>query len=223
MRAALFVLLFLSSLVAQAQVVDTTKVYRPQALRFGYTLSSAVQTLIDERITQFAGHADIPFYRFMLAADVGFQQTRRVPREADGVSYHYRNEGVFYKIGIDYNLVKNKRQNPIADRNVFYVGFHFAQAIFNDEATFVVDDLLRGPVQQQAQNKKASAWWVEGVVGTKAAITGNLYLGLTTQIRFSPSVNTSGTLDPFDIPGYGSGERNLRVGFELYVLYRLRL
>ncbi len=223
MRSALFFILLLPSLAIQAQSVDTTKVYRPQAFRFGYTVSSALRTLIDGSITQFAGHADIPFYRFMLAADVGYQQAERTPREADGVQYNYSNEGVYYKIGIDYNLVNNERENPIADRNVFYVGLHFAQALFSDESSFMVDDLLRGPVQQQVKNERANAWWVEGVVGTKAEITGNLYLGFNTQIRFSPSVTTSGTLDPFDIPGYGSGARILRVGFEFYLLYRLRL
>jgi hypothetical protein len=131
--------------------------------------------------------------------------------------FHYRQNGVYGKLGVDYNLLKSRR--PYSN-DIVYAGGRYGFSVFNHQADRVTvpghfwDDAT-GTIPKNTMN----AHWLELLFGVKAEVLKNLYAGMTFRLKFiivSPKDDYS---TPYMIPGFGNGESGFALGINYYVSY----
>ncbi len=149
-------------------------------------------------------------------AEVGWL---RVNLDRD-TAYHYKSNGIYAKVGIDYNLLKSRR--PFSN-DILYVGARYGFSIFSQEADNVTIPGYYWPdaTDQVIPKNTMQAHWIEILLGIKAEVLKNFYIGLTFRGKFkfiSPKDEYS---TPYLIPGYGSGSSGFALGLNYYVSYNI--
>ncbi len=195
------------------------------ALRIGFSLTDLIQPVLYEGLEQaYAVQADLSIDRFMLVADVGTAKYAHAwePQDTLATQYQYTTEGNYFKVGIDVNFLKDKEANTrFAKDDVIFFGLRYAQSSFTANATFDVADSVWGDFTQIENNENLRAWWVEMEAGIKVEIFNNVFLGYTMQFRFLKNFSRKEDLTPYDVPGFGSGNRKNIFGFDYYLMYRI--
>lgn len=197
------------------------------ALRVGFSVTDPLQPILYEGLeAAYAMQADLSIDRFMLVADVGTARYARAKQARDTLAspYQYDTRGNYFKVGVDVNFLKDKEANTrFAKDNVLFWGLRFANSSFSANATFDLEDDLGvwGDIPVNEHHDKLSAWWIEMVAGIKVEVIKNVFLGYTMQFRFLKNFSQETSLVPYDVPGFGSGNRNNIFGFDYYVFYRI--
>ena len=135
-------------------------------------------------------------------------------------AYHYRENGLYGKVGIDYNLLKSRRPNS---NDIVYAGARYGFSVFNHHAENVTVPGYFWPdgMGLAIPKNTMTAHWLELLFGVKAEGLCNLYVGLTFRFKFkivSPKDNYS---TPYLIPGYGNGNEGYALGLNYYVSYNI--
>jgi len=134
--------------------------------------------------------------------------------------FHYRQNGFYGKLGIDFNLLKSRR--PYSN-DIVYAGARYAFSTFNHRANRVI---IPGHFWGDAQNQiipknHMTAHWAEILLGVKAEVLTNLYISLTFRGKFLLSPPKDKYSTPYLIPGYGFGNSNFVLGINHYVSYNI--
>ena len=195
------------------------------ALRIGFSLTDPVQPLLYEGLEEaYALQADLSIDRFMLVADVGrgrYARTKQ-PRDTLASSYQYGTQGNYFKIGVDVNFLKDQEANTrFAKDDVIFWGLRYANSAFSANTTFDLEDSVWGDFIVMENHDKLRVWWIEMVAGIKVEVFKNVFLGYTMQFRFLKKFSQESPLTPYDVPGFGSGNRNTVFGFDYYLFYRI--
>ena len=136
----------------------------------------------------------------------------------DRDTYHYKQNGVYGKVGTDYNLLKSRKPNS---NDIVYAGARYGLSVFNQQAENVTipGHFWPDATDQTIPKNTMSAHWLELLLGVKAEVLQNLYVGLTFRFKFkivSPKDNYS---TPYQIPGYGNGSEGFALGLNYCVSY----
>lgn len=143
----------------------------------------------------------------------------------------YKTSAPYFRIGMNYNTMY-KKGNP----NFLYVGFRYGYSSFSYDVSNMpaedpifggsienpgmTDDIWGGSVPFNHKGLKASMGWFELLVGVRAKIYKDFYMGWT--VRYQRSMNKSfneyGV--PWYIPGYGEYDSN-HFGFSYSLIYKL--
>ena len=195
------------------------------ALRIGFSLSDPLQPLLYEGLEEaYALQADLSVDRFMLVADVGTARYARTKQPNDNLAlpYQYDTQGNYFKIGVDVSFLKDQEANTrFAKDDVIFWGLRYASSSFSAHATFDLEDPVWGDFNVMENHDKLRAWWIEMVAGLKVEVFKNVFLGYTMQFRFLKNFSQQTSLVPYDVPGFGSGNRNNTFGFDYYLFYRI--
>ena len=188
-----------------------------KGIRVGVDVSKLILPLIykGERIG-FEATADMHVKgNFFATAEAGWL-TVNLDRE----QYHYRANGLYGKLGTDYNLLKSRR--PYSN-DIVYVGGRYAFSRFSHQADNVTIPGYFWPdaTNQTIPKNALNAHWVELLLGVKAELLKNLYAGMTFRFKFrivSPKDKYS---IPYLIPGYGNANEGYAIGINYYVSYNI--
>lgn len=131
-------------------------------------------------------------------------------------NFNYKSEGVFFKAGMNKNLLKNLAVN---DRTAFIAGVRYAYSNYAQQYTNISLAGNWGNIEGVYDSGKLNAHWMELVIGMQGEITKNLSLGYTVRVKQKVFFDDFGTFVPYMVPGYGRGNRNLNIGFNYYVSY----
>ena len=131
--------------------------------------------------------------------------------------FYYRQNGMYGKLGTDYNLLKSRR--PYSN-DIVYAGVRYGLSVFNHQASrvFIPGHFWDNAVGAIPKNTM-QAQWIELLLGVKAEVLKNLYTGMTFRIKFivvSPKDEYS---TPYMIPGFGNGNSGFALGINYYVSY----
>ncbi len=198
--------------------------FLPSALRIGPAINSLIQTAIDQEGTYYGLQADLPIRRFMLAveyghADLSRQNEAGVPEEE---AFQYKSNGDYYKLGIDVNLLRDKKaDNFDASNDIIYFGLKYAISIIDDQINFRTQDNFWETSSISQSNENLRVGWIEMNAGMKVELFKNIFLGYTLRYRFGQRYGNRSTLVPYRIPGFGSGEDETNFGFDYYIFYRI--
>jgi len=134
--------------------------------------------------------------------------------------YHYRANGLYGKLGGDYNLLKSRR--PFSN-DIVYAGGRYGYSVFSHQAEQITVSSHFWPeaTDQTIPKLTMQAHWLELLLGVKAEVLKNLYIGLTFRLKFiivSPNDNYS---TPYIIPGYGYGNEGFALGLNYYISYNI--
>jgi len=134
--------------------------------------------------------------------------------------FHYKQNGVYGKVGIDYNLLKQRR--PYSN-DIFFAGVRYAFATFNHQAdkVFVPGHFWDDAQNQTIPKKHMNAHSLELLFGVKAEVLTNLYISFTFRGKFMLSQPKEKYSPPYLIPGYGYGNSTFELGINHYVSYNI--
>jgi len=118
---------------------------------------------------------------------------------------HFKADGMFGKIGMDFSLLKPKPGTKII-KNFFLAGVRVGMSHFNytiDNLT--VTDNYWGGTEPLAFTQPTTKFWFEIVAGVRVSVFKNIYLGWNIRNKHLLNAGDYGSVQPWNIPGYGIG------------------
>lgn len=112
----------------------------------------------------------------------------------------YKTKAPYGRIGMDFNLMKNKH-----DIYRIYGGFRYAYTSFkfDVEGIGITDPVWGDQVEYSAKGIKASYHWLEAVFGLDAKIWGPIRLGWSFRYKRRLIHNDGSIGSTWYVPGYG--------------------
>lgn len=135
--------------------------------------------------------------------------------EDDVTHIRYKTSAPFGRIGIDFNLLKNKH-----DAYRFYVGARYGYTSFKYdlEPIIITDPSWGGETTYQTSDVKCYYHWMEAVAGIDVKIARPIRLGWSIRYRKRIAHDHNPVGDPWYVPGYGRGDSSHLAGtFNLIV------
>lgn len=217
--------LFCCALNAQNTIDEETKtdtlIFKQKyGLRLGADLGKLVKTFIDDDYTGFELNGDYRLTKkIYLAGELGTEE-KTISTDFLSVTA----SGSYFKAGIDYNSY----QNWLDMQNMIYFGFRIGASTFNQNLNnyTVYNPNQYWPTQFSSSEARKvnglTAIWGEIIVGIKAELFNNLFLGLNVQIKSLISEDIPDDFENLFIPGfnrtYDSGRFGIGLGYNLSYL-----
>ena len=192
-------------------------------LRLGTDVVKLVQTALDDNYSGFELNGDYRIYKnWFIAGELGSEQIDFVTDYLDVTS-----KGNYFKAGVDYNL----HDNLFPLDNMIYSGFRVGYTSFShtiNEITSYNTQQYWQPTIVNTTNKEFSslnAVWAEILMGIKAEVYKNLYLGVNMQLKYIVTADEPDNFANLNIPGIGKVFEDSKIGygFSYSVSYRIPL
>ena len=184
----------------------------PSAVRVGTDLGFIGVSIFDPEKQHFEIVTDIDVYKFFFTADYGMASWKFSQE-----NFAYDNDGWYFKVGVDYNLLA---RDP--DLNVIYFGVKYANSHFNENFSYSITDPIFYDYTNSINKSNMNAYWIEANFGMKVRVWKQLYLGWAGRIKFAKKVQSNeSSFETFFIPGYGKAEGGSRWGFNYQIFYRI--
>lgn len=188
----------LGFLNAFSQTNDSIIYKNTYGLRVGIDLSNPISTLIDAERKGFELVGD---YRISkktyIAAELGYLDNTR---EEDYLNFS--TSGQYIKVGLDYDVY----ENWLDMENSIYFGFRYGFSAFSQTLNSGIinnDPFL--PAQEITAPREfdgLSAHWLELVVGVKAEVLNNLYLGFSFRGKKMMTAKEPDNFKNLFVPGF---------------------
>ncbi|TYA56330.1 DUF6048 family protein [Formosa maritima] len=222
----LFVLLLLCA-TTQAQndsiinsKTDSIKHKENYGLRLGGDLSKIVRTLIDDEYKGFEINADFRLTKkWYLAGEFGAED-----KITDNDYLNVTTKGTYFKVGVDYNAY----ENWYGMENMLYGGFRVAASSFsqtlNSYSVYSQNQYWTPQYSSDVGEEFSglTAIWGEFIIGIKAEVLNNLYIGLNAQFKYMMTQDEPNNFENLYIPGfyktYDSGGFGFGYGYSISYL-----
>jgi len=221
MRTYIFFISLLLSFAGFAQEVaikDSTKTHK-FGLRIGTDISKLVKTAVIEDYTAFEINADYKFAKkYSLAGEFGNEK-----RTIDETQVNFTTKGSYFKVGVDYNAY----ENWLDMENAIFVGLRYglssykntlnSHTIFNSDTYWNENGLITTPIKYS----NSTTHFVELIIGIKAKIFNNLYLGINAQLKNYVANKNPDNFTNLYVPGFGktTDDSKWGVGFGYTISY----
>ncbi|HAF29060.1 MAG TPA: hypothetical protein DCG75_08425 [Bacteroidales bacterium] len=131
-------------------------------------------------------------------------------------NYNYSSEGNFYKIGMDYNMLKKQPSDYLG------MGFRIGRADFTQSANNILIEDDHWPSFTTAIDSKSyNMYWLEVSFGLKGELFKNVYLGWAAMVKIRMTGGKDAAFQAYDIPGFGKGESSINLGANYYIYYQI--
>ena len=221
-RISGFIISILALLPLLCNAQDSTRfpINAMKGVRIGVDFSKFLLPVIykNERIG-FEATADVHFKgNFFFTAEAGWLKVNLDRRPDPEYKYLYKENGFYGKIGIDYNLLKSRRPNS---NDIVYGGVRYGFSTLSQQAEQITIPgyLWHNLTDAIIPKNTLNAHWIEFLLGVKAEVLTNLYVGLTFRLKFLIIAPKDEYSIPYMIPGYGNGNQNYAIGLNYYVSY----
>ncbi len=200
------------------QKTDSTKIKKIYGFRLGIDLSNPIRTTLNKDRKAFEITADFRVKpNLFIASEIGY-----LDQFVQEVKYDYNTKGQYGKLGINYNVYKNwlKMDNEI------FVGLRYGYSKFEQSVSNIVINTenslppLSLPETQTFTNLNAG--WLEFILGIKAEVYKNIYLGFQLSGNKLLSQKEPETFKNLYIPGFNRVFlNNSGFGFNYTISYRI--
>ena len=139
----------------------------------------------------------------------------------DKTDFHYQENGWYGKLGVDLNQIKSRR--PYSN-DIVYIGVRYGFSTFSQQGEGIIVPGYFWPDGANLSIPKSimSAHWLELMLGVKAEVLRNLYLGMTFRFKFKIVSPKDDYSTPYLIPGYGNGNQGYALGINYYLSYNFQ-
>jgi hypothetical protein len=208
-------LLFCASIGAQNDSInnkrtDTLKIPQKYGLRFGVDTGKFIRTFLDDDYSGFEVMADFRYSnRMYIAGELGIEE-----KTTANDYLNVTTKGTYIKGGIDYNLY----QNWLDMDNMIYTGFRLGASSFSHKLNnFNVYSTNQYWAPQFTSSegqefKGLTAVWLELIIGIKAEIFKNLYLGINLQLKGLVTEKEPINFENIYIAGFNKTYDSSRIG-----------
>ena len=202
---------------AQEEKKDSLAYPQRYGLRVGLDLNKVARGFYEDRYTGMEISAD---YRvapsYYLAGEFGHENKYTTDEQLNSNA-----QGSYFKVGFDYNAY----ENWLDMENMIYIGMRYGAATFSQtlEKYRIYDRNIYFPEQWVTTNQKQSglsAQWLEVVVGVKAKLFNNFFLGFSARVNRLVTQQKPENFDNLYIPGFNrTYDGDFGVGFNYTLSY----
>lgn len=188
-------------------------------LRVGVDLFNPTAAIIEDRRSGLELVADYRISKkWYVAAELGHLENK-----SDLDNINFTTEGQYAKIGVDYNAY----ENWLDMENAIYLGIRYGFSTFTQtlNSGILNADPLFGEQQITPQEFDGlNAHWAELVIGVKAEVLNNLYLGFSFSGKRMITTKEPDTFKNLFVPGFNRVFlNNSGFGFNYTVSYLIPL
>jgi hypothetical protein len=199
---------------------DTLIYKQKYGLRLGTDLSKLAKTFIDDDYTGFEINGDYRLTKNVyIAGELGNEERTITTDFLDATT-----SGSYFKAGIDYNSYLNW----LDMQNMIYFGFRAGASSFSQSLnsyTIYNTNQYWSPQFSSEEATKIEGLttvWAEIIIGIKAELFSNLFLGLNLQIKSILTEDEPKGFENLYIPGfnrtYDSGRFGIVIGYNISYL-----
>lgn len=188
-------------------------------LRLGFDVSrlyfNEVQKKLEKR-TAYELQLDFYWRRDLyLVAEGGFgEASLNYPDLA------YTNNNTYLRLGFDKSILPRLRQN---DWDMALIGLRYGLGFINrGAATYSIKDDIWGTVTNTVPAATQTAHWVELTGGVRVEVVKGAFIGWNIRGKFLLNPKQFTELPPYNIAGYGKGEKKSIFDFNVYLSYAIR-
>jgi hypothetical protein len=151
------------------------------------------------------------------ALELGWQNV-----EIDRQQYHYLSDGKFARIGVDINLIRD--ENP-DNYDMGFAGVRYGISAMNHSVNnIVIEEAYWGDITNQAiVENRLMVHWLSAGGGLRAELFPNFFIGWSLYANIKLAQTGDANMDPYNIPGFGSGARRLALTINYSLFYRIPL
>lgn len=193
---------------AEQALEDSIPLFRGVAV--GVDLVGPVMRAVSD-YGQYEGFARVNLKdRYFPTVEVGYGSADKTD---DVTGLRYKTSAPFGRVGMDFNVMKNKH-----DAYRILVGFRYAYTSFNyDIGPLVLQDpVWGGSSTYEAKDQKCSYGWLEFGAGVDAQLWKFIRLGWSVRYKTRVHQKVADTGEPWYIPGYGkNGTSRMGILFNL--------
>jgi hypothetical protein len=133
-------------------------------------------------------------------------------------NYTYHNKGLFFKAGIDFNLLK-----PETTKGKYWagVGLHYGLSTFTSEIPFYKHENYWGTVSSSIALQRSWGHYLEISPGFKAELIKNFTIGWSISLRKLIWDGTGKDLRPIFFPGYGVGGKPFSTALSYFISWNI--
>lgn len=198
-----------SSIETQTQEQDSVIYKERYGLRIGGDFGKLVRSFIADNYSGFEVNGDYRISkRLYIAGEIGFEE-----KTTENDFINSTASGGYFKGGIDYNMY----QNWLGMENMIYSGFRvgassFSQTI-NSFTTYNTNQFWEQFSSDEAIDFDGlNTIWAEIILGIKAEVLNNLYIGLNVQLKGLVSETAPDNFENVYIPGFDRTYDSSRFG-----------
>lgn len=204
-------------------VNDSIKIKEKYGLRVGGDIGKLIRSFADDAYKGFEVSADYRLKKKLyIAGEIGFEEKNNT-----NDYLNVTTSGSYLKAGVDFNMY----QNWLDMDNMIYTGFRIGASTFNQKLnsyTIYTTDQYWSPQFTSSELKEfngLTAIWAEIILGVKAELFNNLYLGLNVQLKISVSETQPDNFGVVYIPGFNKtyDSSGIGVGYGYSLSYRIPL
>jgi len=199
---------------------DTVNIKKIYGLRFGLDISNPVRSLINHNRKSIEITADFRIKpNVFIASEIGY-----LDQFTEEVKYDFQTKGQYFKLGANYNVYKNWLNMD----NEIYVGLRYGYSTFSQTVSNIIIDTESSlpplHIAESTTYDSLNAGWLEFIIGIKAEVYKNLYLGFQFSGNKLLSDKKPEQFKNLYIPGFNRVFINRTgFGFNYTVSYRIPL
>lgn len=209
-----------TSLHAQEKKIQTEE-EQPQPLFQGIYVGADVFGFMNQALGSdiMSTEASIEVHlknRFFPVVEIGYGSIETTNDETD---IYYKTSAPYFRVGLDYNVFYKKPHLP----GFFTVGLRYGYSSFNydiESPALVDPNWGHTTIPFSYKGVESNASWAELVLGMKANVFNNFYMGFSIRYRSRLSVKKHENSEPYYIPGYGKGKSS-NFGITYNLVYKL--
>ncbi|MGE5418983.1 MAG: DUF6048 family protein [Chloroflexota bacterium] len=211
---AYFINIILIAVVGCATLKAQDTVYVPLKIRTGIEVSGPAMYFFDKNIlsTEANFSYDISEKRALMIGGgyVNYNYSQH--------NYDYKANGIFFKAGVDFNLMGPKK----AQGKYFTgIGLHYGISRFSSEVPLLKTENYWGPVQTSVPSISGIAHFVEATPSVRAEIFRNVSIGWNINIRVLLSSGTGSDLRMLYLPGFGDAGKKVSTGLSYFITWNI--
>ncbi len=206
-----------------SSINDSIKIKEKYGLRLGADIGKLIRSSVDDNYSGFEVSGDFRLKKKLyIAGEIGIEE-----KNDDNNYLNITTKGTYLKAGVDYNMY----QNWLDMDNMIYSGFRIGASAFNhtlnDYQVYNTSQYWQSqftPNQPQEFND-LTAVWVELILGIKAELFNNLFLGINVQLKGLVSQTEPENFTNIYIPGFNKtfDSTKIGVGYGYAISYRIPL
>ena len=198
----LLVFLIPVTIFSQENIVSTDSVTQKQkyGLRIGLDINKLVNSSVNNNYDGFELNADYRISnKLYIASEIGF-----IDNTEDEEYLNFTTKGTYIKSGIDYNMYTNW----LDMQNMIFAGFRIGYSNFeqtiNNYTIYDTNNQIWGQsfINTPINNEDLSSLWVELIIGVKAEIFNNLFLGFNLEVKKMINSEIKNNIQNMYVPGF---------------------
>lgn len=132
----------------------------------------------------------------------------------------YESSNIFFRAGFNKSLLPRLKQN---DWDMGFIGLRYGVGFIDrGAANYTITDSTWGTISNTVAATNLTAHWIEITGGVRVEMVKNVFIGWNVRGKFMVNAKKFNELPPYNIAGYGKGEKPSIFDFNVYLSYAIR-